>query len=111
LFLFLIPHFLRGSLPWQGLNAKSRGEKEKLILERKQSAIDSGLFEEDVPNELMNYFKHVCSLRSDEAPNYSYLRRLFRNLFHRKRFEYDNVFDWTMLKFLEKMAVAQTKSS
>ena len=29
----------------------------------------------------------------------SYLRQLFRNLFHRQGFTYDYVFDWNMLKF------------
>jgi hypothetical protein len=33
-------------------------------------------------------------------PDYSYLRRLFRNLFRRNGFESDSVFDWTELKFL-----------
>ena len=28
----------------------------------------------------------------------SYLRQLFRNLFHRQGFTYDYVFDWNMLK-------------
>ena len=30
---------------------------------------------------------------------YSYLRQLFRNLFHKQGFTYDYVFDWNMLKF------------
>ena len=30
---------------------------------------------------------------------FSYLRQLFRNLFHRQGFTYDYVFDWNMLKF------------
>ena len=32
-------------------------------------------------------------------PPPSYLRQLFRNLFHRQGFTYDYVFDWNMLKF------------
>ena len=31
----------------------------------------------------------------------SYLRQLFRNLFHRQGFTYDYVFDWNMLKVLK----------
>lgn len=30
---------------------------------------------------------------------HSYLRQLFRNLFHKQGFTYDYVFDWNMLKF------------
>lgn len=40
------------------------------------------------------------SLRFDDKPDYSYLRQLFRNLFHRQGFSYDYVFDWNMLKFV-----------
>ena len=31
--------------------------------------------------------------------SFSYLRQLFRNLFHKQGFTYDYVFDWNMLKF------------
>jgi len=47
------------------------------------------------------FFEHIHSLRFDETPDYAYLRRLFRDLFRRKGYEYDHVFNWTVLKFLE----------
>ena len=31
--------------------------------------------------------------------NFSYLRQLFRNLFHKQGFTYDYVFDWNIVKF------------
>jgi hypothetical protein len=43
-------------------------------------------------------------LRFDDKPDYSYLRQLFRNLFHRQGFSYDYVFDWNMLKFVSAIA-------
>lgn len=43
------------------------------------------------------------SLRFDDKPDYSYLRQLFRNLFHRQGFSYDYVFDWNMLKFVSPL--------
>jgi hypothetical protein len=55
----------------------------------------------DILEEFKKYFKHVHSLRPDETPNYTYLYRLFRNLFRRSSFKHDYVFDWTELKFLE----------
>lgn len=99
---YVLLYFLRGSLPWQGIKAESREQKEKLILERKQSAEEYGLFK-DLPEEFKEYFEHVRSLRSDETLDYAYLRRLFRNLFRRNSFEYDYVFDWTELKFLVEL--------
>jgi len=76
---YVLLYFLRGSLPWQGIKAGSQEQKEKFILERKQSAEECGLFT-DLPEEFKKYFKHVCSLRSDETPNYTYLCRLFHSL-------------------------------
>lgn len=93
-------YFLRGTLPWQGLRAETQERKEKLILERKQSATDWGFYK-DAPEEFKRYSEHVRSLRSDQKPNYVYLRRLFSTLFRRRGYEYDYVFDWTELKFLE----------
>jgi len=104
---YVLIYFLRGFLPWQGLRADSQEHKEKLILKRKQSATDWGLYK-DIPEEFMKYFEHLCSLRTDETPKYMYLRRLFRNLFRRKGYKCDHVFDWTALKFLEHLESGET---
>lgn len=50
--------------------------------------------------EFSTYLNFCRSLRFDDKPDYSYLRQLFRNLFHRQGFSYDYVFDWNMLKFV-----------
>lgn len=97
---YVLLYFLRGSLPWQGLRVESREQKDKAILEKKQSADDCRLFD-DIPDEFKTYFKHIRSLHSNL--DYVYLRHLFRNLFLRNGFEYDYVFDWTELKFLEEL--------
>jgi hypothetical protein len=105
---YVLLYFLRGSLPWQSLEADSSSsssskQKERLVLEKKQSAEAHGQVFKDLPGEFKRYFEHIRSLRFHEMPNYAYLRRLFRNLFHRNGFEYDSVFDWTELKFLEEL--------
>lgn len=51
------------------------------------------------PCEFATYLNYCRSLRFEEKPDYSYLRQLFRNLFHKQGFTYDYVFDWNMLKF------------
>jgi len=50
--------------------------------------------------EFTTYLNFCRSLRFDDKPDYSYLRQLFRNLFHRHGYTYDYVFDWNMLKFV-----------
>lgn len=54
--------------------------------------------------EFATYLNFCRSLRFDDKPDYSYLRQLFRNLFHRQGFSYDYVFDWNMLKFVSGIA-------
>lgn len=45
--------------------------------------------------EFATYLNFCRSLRFDDKPDYSYLRQLFRNLFHREGYTYDYIFDWT----------------
>lgn len=48
------------------------------------------------PNEFAIYLNYCRSLRFDDKPDYSYLRKLFRDLFVREGFQYDYVFDWSV---------------
>jgi len=52
------------------------------------------------PQEFAIYLNYVRSLRFDDKPDYSYLRKLFRDLFVREGFQYDYVFDWTIYKYV-----------
>ncbi|PNX55080.1 casein kinase i isoform delta-like protein, partial [Trifolium pratense] len=51
------------------------------------------------PSEFASYFHYCRSLRFDDKPDYAYLKRLFRDLFIREGFQFDYVFDWTILKY------------
>jgi hypothetical protein len=92
-------YFNRGSLPWQGLKAATKRQKYERISEKKMA---TGVDElcKGFPSEFSTYLEYCRTLRFDEKPEYSYLRQLFRNLFHRQGFTYDYVFDWNMLKFV-----------
>jgi casein kinase 1/casein kinase I family protein HRR25 len=93
---YVFMYFLRGSLPWQGLKAGTKKVKYERILERKIATSTEALCK-GFPNEFRNYFDHVRSLRFDDRPDYDYLKRLFRELFFRKGYSYDNMFDWELL--------------
>lgn len=92
-------YFLQGSLPWQGLKTRDQAEKDELILERKTTISTEDLCR-NLPQEFITYFNYIRSLKFDETPSYSYLRKIFRNLFVREGFDYDYVFDWTILEYL-----------
>jgi hypothetical protein len=50
------------------------------------------------------YLNYCRGLRFEEAPDYMYLRQLFRILFRTLNHQYDYTFDWTLLK--QKAAAA-----
>ncbi|KAI4330694.1 hypothetical protein MLD38_028954 [Melastoma candidum] len=91
-------YFLRGSLPWQGLRAGTKKQKYEKISETKVSTSIEALCRGH-PTEFASYFHYCRSIRFDDKPDYVYLKRLFRDLFVREGFQYDNVFDWTVLKY------------
>ncbi|XP_067927874.1 casein kinase I-like [Watersipora subatra] len=95
---YVLMYFLRGSLPWQGLKAATKRQKYESISESKMSVPIEELCK-GFPSEFATYLNFCRSLRFDDKPDYSYLRQLFRNLFHRHGYTYDYVFDWNMVKF------------
>lgn len=134
-------YFNRGSLPWQGLKAATKRQKYERISEKKMSSpIDElckgypGIYQIDIylfihfswnfinnfsfhfeflffPAEFALYLNYCRSLRFEERPDYSYLRQMFRTLFHRELFTYDYVFDWNMLKFVSNICANFKRST
>ncbi|XP_006409051.2 casein kinase 1-like protein 5 isoform X2 [Eutrema salsugineum] len=95
---YILMYFLMGSLPWQGLKAGNKKQKYDKISEKKVSTSIEALCRGH-PTEFASYFHYCRSLRFDDKPDYAYLKRLFRNLFIREGFQFDFVFDWTVLKY------------
>ncbi|KAK8654722.1 hypothetical protein V6N13_107324 [Hibiscus sabdariffa] len=95
---FVLMYFLRGSLPWQGLKAGNKKQKYEKISEKKVSTSIEALCR-GYPTEFASYFHYCRSLRFDDKPDYAYLKRIFRDLFIREGFQFDYVFDWTILKY------------
>ncbi|XP_062146393.1 casein kinase 1-like protein 1 [Alnus glutinosa] len=93
---FVLMYFLRGSLPWQGLKAGTKRQKYDKIIEKKVSTSIEALCR-DCPTEFASYFHYCRSLRFDDEPDYAYLKRIFSDLFIREGFQFDYVFDWTIL--------------
>lgn len=93
---YVFLYFLRGFLPWQGLKANTKRQKYEKILEKKLSSPIESLTRGQ-PTEFAAYLHYTRALRFDDRPDYSYLRKIFRELFVREGFSYDYVFDWTLL--------------
>lgn len=91
---YVLTYFLKGSLPWQGLKAATKEEKYAKILQKKRTTSIEQLTNELSP-EFALYFNYVRSLQFDERPDYTYLRKIFRNAFIREKFKSDDIYDWT----------------
>ncbi|CAN6876884.1 hypothetical protein F2Q70_00019360 [Brassica cretica] len=107
---YMLMYFLRGSLPWQGLRAGTKKEKYDRISEKKRLTPVEVLCK-SFPPEFTSYFLYVRSLRFEDKPDYSYLKRLFRDLFIREGYQFDYVFDWTILKYPQFGSSSSSSSS
>ncbi|EAN82497.1 casein kinase, putative [Trypanosoma cruzi] len=99
---YILMYFLRGSLPWQGLKAHTKQEKYSRISERKQTTPVEMLCK-GFPAEFAAYLNYTRGLRFEDKPDYSYLKRLFRELFIREGYHMDYVFDWTLKRIHENL--------
>ncbi|XP_022891989.1 casein kinase 1-like protein 2 [Olea europaea var. sylvestris] len=95
---YVLLYFLRGSLPWQGLKAGNKKQKYEKISEKKVSTSVEALCR-GYPTEFASYFHYCRSLRFEDKPDYAYLKKIFHDLFIREGFQFDYVFDWTILKY------------
>ncbi|KAL3763634.1 hypothetical protein ACHAWU_009058 [Discostella pseudostelligera] len=100
---YVLMYFIRGSLPWQGLKANTKKQKYERIMDRKMSTSTEQLCK-GYATEFRSYFEYCRSLRFEDRPDYLYLKRLFKELFYRKGFQYDNMFDWTVLNLQQEKA-------
>ncbi|CDW79143.1 casein kinase i isoform delta-like [Stylonychia lemnae] len=99
---FILMYFLKGSLPWQGLNAKNKDEKYNKIKEKKVSTTIESL-SRGQPEEFSLYLQYCRNLKFEEKPDYSYLRKLFKDLMYRSGYECDYQYDWVILKSGQKL--------
>ncbi|KAI9245328.1 kinase-like domain-containing protein [Phascolomyces articulosus] len=96
---YVLMYFCRGQLPWQGLKAATKKQKYDRIMEKKMTT-PTELLCRGFPSEFAIYLNYTRSLRFDDKPDYSYLRKLFRDLFVREGYQYDYMFDWTSYKLV-----------
>ncbi|KAK5641040.1 hypothetical protein RI129_009587 [Pyrocoelia pectoralis] len=87
-------YFLRGSLPWQGLKADTLKERYQKIGDTKRST-PVELLCEGHPEEIATYLRYVKGLDFFETPDYDYLRKLFTELFEKRGYTDDGIYDWT----------------
>jgi len=91
---YVMVYLLRGSLPWQGLTVRTKEERYQRTMEVKL-AISPAELCEGLPGEISILLQYARSLAFEQAPDYTYLRRLLKDLITRLGETYDYQYDWT----------------
>ena len=108
---YVFVYLFKGGLPWQGMKGDTKQDKYNAIYEKKvQTSLEdlcSGmpsnwefgntLLTSFSLGEFIQFFDYCKKLRFDEKPDYSYLRRFFKELFLREGFEFDYIYDWILI--------------
>jgi|JI9StandDraft_1071089.scaffolds.fasta_scaffold192235_3 hypothetical protein len=90
-------YFIKGTLPWQGLQGKNKEVKYDKIKEKKiRTTIEE--LTRGLPDELYQFLNYCRSIKFEEKPNYQFCRELFRGLMAKKGWEHDGQYDWILKK-------------
>ena len=99
---YVLIYLLKGVLPWQGIDAKTKEEKYAKILYKKEITPPEELCCK-FPNELVAYLKYTQNLEYEEDPKYDYLIELFekiiKNILNEK---IDYRYDWIIARELRQ---------
>ena len=98
---YVLMYFNRGSLPWQGLHAKGKKEKYAKIRDIKVSTTIESLCK-GFPDVFAEYLNYCHKLNFDEKPDYTYIKKLFKDLSIKKGFDWDYSYDWVASKQQDK---------
>lgn len=101
----MLLYFLRGKLPWSGLEAKTKKEKYEKIKKKKESTDLSALCA-GFPDAFETYLRYARELGFKDRPDYVYLRKLFSDMRVRREQEEGKKieewdFDWFQGKKLD----------
>lgn len=80
--MYVLVYLAKGDLPWQGLKAKNKHEKNSMIMEAKM-ATPEALLCKNLPIEFYDVMIYVRALEFEEKPNYEMIRSKFKNVYNR----------------------------
>jgi len=92
---YMLVYFSQGRLPWQGVVASSPQARYEAIGKIKRSTPAEVLCKK-LPAELVMYVDYCKGLAFQDCPDYTFLRRLLRDVFLREGFRFDFTFEWTL---------------
>ena len=108
---YVLMYFLRGNLPWQGLQGKNKEERYKKILYKKMNTSPSDLCL-GFPKEFENYITETRKMQYEEDPNYDNLKKKFLKIIEEDNQDFDYIYDWSTEeeKILRRKEFLDTKN-
>lgn len=94
---YVLMYFLKGKLPWMGMQAKTKDEKYDKIKDKKISVTVEALCR-GFPKEFSRYLEYCRNLGFEDKPDYTSYRRMFSNLMTQEGYTYDFQYDWLLKK-------------
>lgn len=94
---YTLIYLVKGQLPWQGIPARNKAEKYKLIQEKK-SSIKPEELSSNYDIEFAKFLSYTKSLKFEEKPDYGYAKKLFRECYYRQKYDRGFEFDWIKQK-------------
>ena len=106
---YVLIYFLKGKLPWMGIEAKTKEEKYKKILQKKIDIPTKDLCEY-LPEEMEIILDYVKNLEYKENPDYEMLRGYFNSMIRKEHSKFDYIYDWTTHEDRSKRKVLSSRS-
>jgi serine/threonine protein kinase len=106
---YVLIYFLKGKLPWMGIEAKTKEQKYKKILQKKIDIPTKDLCEY-LPEEMEIILDYVKNLEYKENPDYEMLRRYFNSMIRKEHSKFDYIYDWTTHEDRSKRKVISSRS-
>lgn len=91
---YVLLRMARGSLPWQGLKAPTKKERNERILLKKLRTLPQELCH-GLPRELLEYYQVCQRLQYTEDPPYTELYKIIQAGLSGRQLKNDAIFDWT----------------
>ena len=97
-------YLLKGQLPWQGFKNENRKDRYEYIKDTKKNMKIEDVCK-DLPTQFYKYLHYCRRLKFEDKPDYSKLKKTFKNLFYSNHYDVNFGFDWV---FLNALTVEET---
>jgi len=94
---YLLVYFATGDLPWTKKQVRIPKKNRRAAYGKMKMKTTVEELTYELPSAFETYFKYTYSLFFEDQPDYNYCRSLFYDCLKENNWEYDGIFDWTLI--------------